>query len=146
MTTLEQAKAWEWLMTQVNKVQDYNMRAAMLEDLKRKALRDWGWIPGNSASRETIEVVPDLDEWEKDFYRDIKIAQNYGADIRKDKRKATLNELRANIREFIREGGDYTEIPEDIRTPEFQEMFCEEIRKYGEDAIESYKAVMGNNE
>lgn len=144
MTTLEQVKTWAWLMKELNKIPDYNTRVAMREDLRRKALRDWGWVPGESTPFSE-EKAPELDSWEEEFYEDMKDSEEFRVDVRKDKRKTTLNETRMNIRQFIREGGDYTEIPEDIRTPEFQELFCEEIRKYGEDAIESYKAVTKNN-
>jgi len=134
LTTLEQVKAWNWLMAQVAQVSDYNVRLAMKEEFRRKALRDWGWVPGEKIKPEQ---EPELDDWEKDFLTDVRDVVEFGVDIRKEKREQTLAmacEAKIAMLDWIRTGHDLYDIPVEIRRPPIVALY-NECEKYLRDEL-----------
>lgn len=132
MTTLEQVKAWRLLLGQLSKIPDYNMRIAMKEELRRKALKDWGWVPGEQTN---FSVEPELDSWEKEFVEDIRDTVEFGVDVRKEKRTETRTDAIINMADFIRNGGTIQDMPEDIRTPDVVKQFYDELTRQGDELI-----------
>ena len=142
MTTLDQVKAWNNLNTELNKIPDRNLRIAMREDLRRRALKDWGWVPG-----ETIATTaePELDDWEKEFLMDIKDTIEFGVDARKDKEDETVA-ARAAMLFFVRTGGELNQIPQDIRSPYIEQLYYEMLRGIGRESLEQADIVIGNSQ
>lgn len=137
MTTLEQVKAWNKLLADIAKVPDYNLRVALKEEFRRKAIKDWGWVPGENTSLCKKEPEPDLDDWEKEFLMDIRDAIEFGVDTRKEKRekaKALAIEAKLRMLSWIREGHSLYEIPEEIRKPPIVALY-NECEKYLRDEL-----------
>lgn len=142
MTTLEQARAWKWLMNELKKVQDPTVHMAMKEDLKRKALRDWGWVPGETSATAPASDA-ELDDWERDFVNDVKDSATFNLDTRVDKRIAELRQVKVNMLEFIRNGGVLLDIPQEIRTPDIENLYYECLHEYGDELMAQIDNVWG---
>lgn len=142
MTTLEQVKTWNFLMAEVNKVPDNALRIAMKEDFRRKALRDWGWVPGETATNPD----PDLNEWEKEFLMDIRDSIEFGVDARQDKHEEEIHETRTTMWFFVRTGGKLADIPANIRTPYIEELYYETLKQIGAEVLQQADNVIGNSE
>lgn len=126
----EQVRAWKWLKSQVEKVQDPVLRNAMMAEFRSRALRDWGYDPETGRPPKENELL--LTDWERDLLDDIKKAQAFGLDInyvRKDKRAAEEKELQKNMYFFIRDGGSLADIPEEIRTNTVVDAYLGALKK-----------------
>lgn len=134
MKTAKQVRAWNWLMACVAKTPDKNMRIAMIEDFRRKAQRDWGWVPGETTATASDNMV-ELDAWEMDFLKRIRIAQTLNVIVGTDKRNQTLAEAQLNMREFLREGGCLNDIPENIRTKDIEDLYYQTLYQYGDELM-----------
>lgn len=143
MTTLDQVKAWNNLNAELNNIPDRNVGIAMREDLRRRALKDWGWVPG-----ETMATMaePELDDWEKEFLMDVKDTIEFGVDVRKDKHKEAIADARTNMLFFVRTGGMLDQIPQDIRTPYIEKLYYEMLREIGRESLEQADIVAGNSQ
>lgn len=127
--------AWKWLEKQLSLVGDKVLRNSMMAELKKKALEEWGYFPNSGMLAKKEPVV--LDDWEKEFVEDIKKHLEYEVDTRKGKREKTEKEARVRMLDFIRSGGRYSDLPEDLQNETirdlyfdvlFEEMkFCEEF-------------------
>lgn len=125
MKKLQQVKAWNWLMEQVSKMPDHNLRLAATQEFRERAMREWGWCPGNDGVQETPTKLEDFDGWEREFFEELNALINYDIDVSKDKRKANLVEARQHMLQFIKEGDTLLDIPDDIRTDTIVELFYE---------------------
>lgn len=125
MTALDQVKAWNTLMQKINQVPDRDYRIALQEEMRRRALKTWGWVPGTKAP---MNEEPELDEWEKEFLMDVRDAIEFGVDTRAAKRELEKGfEVLAKIEmlNWIREGHNFYEIPAEIKTPQLAALYNE---------------------
>lgn len=135
----QQVQAWKFLKQQVAKVKDPVLRRAMMTEFRQRALRDWGYCPEDGSVAQKSDVV--LNNWEQDFFKDVKGAADFGVDPRKEKREAELHEARCRMRQFVENGGCLMDIPEEIRTPFITNLFYEAVHWYGDQLMEAYDAV-----
>ena len=127
---IQQMRAWKFLMEELQKIQDKDLKKAVIAEFRERALRDWGWDPatGNLAEPRT----PELDEWEKDFVERVQLAQQLGVFIPDPALDA---ETRAEMRKFIRNGGTLLDIPENLRTPVIIDLFYAVLHEEGEELL-----------
>lgn len=117
---MNQVRAWKEILSLVSKVQDPLLRRALLAEFRDKAIKDWGWDPtGHKAFSENVE----LDEYEKDFVKRVQISQQLGIYMEgKEDQKA---QARANMLDYVRDGGTLEGIPDNIRTPDIEKLYWE---------------------
>lgn len=134
MKSLDEVNAWLNLCEQINKIQDYKLRIAMREDMRRRALAAWGWVPGE---KPRFNTEPELDEWEKEFLMDVRDAIEFGVDPHPERREKALQIAAATkvaMLDWIRIGHSLYEIPEEIRQPPIVALY-NECEKYLRDEL-----------
>lgn len=130
----ERTKIWKWLKSQMELVRDKDLKNAMLAEFRKRAERDWGYNPDNGLL-VSGEVV-DLDDWEKEFVKDIEKSKVYEIDMREEKRKQTKKEARARMKNFIYKGGNLYDIPMEIQTETIKKLYYECLFEYGDEIME----------
>lgn len=138
MTKLEQVRAWKFLMDQTSRFVDANVRRAVVQEFRERAQREWGWVPDGTV----LDVKPELNPEEEEFYKQIQAAIRYGIDIHEDERPKVNQEFASNMWEYVRDGGTLAGIPEDIRTPVVEEEFFKMLDIIGNDAMSSADNVL----
>lgn len=142
MITLQQVKGWNFLQECLSTIQDQNLRIAMAEEFRRRALKLWGWVPGEKHS----ESKPDLNEEQQQFMNDIHDSIEFGIDVREPLRKKIMEELEHDMWDFVREGNTLMDIPPELRTPVIVAAYMAAERKYAEDIFAGADAVIPNTE
>ena len=137
--THQHAQAWKFLKAQVSKVQDPDLRMAMMAEFRKRALNEWGFNPDTGRLATDDDVI--LSEWEQDFVSDIQKTIQFELDVRKEKREKERREVRGAMKLFIENGGTLADIPDDICTPEIRELFYETLFAYGDELMEAYDDV-----
>ena len=137
--TEQRASAWKFLKSQVAKVQDPDLRMAMMAEFRKRALNEWGFNPDNGKLATTDNVI--LSDWEREFVADIQKTIQFELDVRKEKRESERHEMIADMRKFVQDGGRLMDIPDDIRTPDITAMYFDAVRWYGDQLMEAYDAV-----
>ena len=137
--TQQHAQAWKFIKSQVAKVHDPDLRMAMMAELRKRALNDWGFNPENGKLATNDDAV--LDGWEKDFAGCIQKTVSFELDVRKPQREAELHEARCRMRHFVENGGELMEIPEEIRTPFITQLYYEAVQWYGDQLVEARNAT-----
>lgn len=137
--TEQRAQAWKFLKSQVAKVQDPDLRMAMMAEFRKRALNEWGFNPDNGKLATTENVI--LTDWEREFVADIQKTIQFELDVRKEKREKERREMIADMRKFVQDGGRLMDIPDDIRTPDITAMYFDAVRWYGDQLVEAYDAV-----
>lgn len=117
----KQVQAWKFLMEQVKGIQDPLLKRSMIADFRERAKQDWGWDPATGNLTET--ATPELNEWEKDFLERVKLGQQLGVYVPGDTDEVA--EARVNMMEYVRDGGTLAGIPDDIRTPDIEDLYWE---------------------
>ncbi len=137
--TEQRASAWKFLKSQVAKVQDPDLRMAMMAEFRKRALNEWGFNPDNGKLATTENVI--LSDWEREFVADIQKTTQFELDIRKEKRESERRAIIANMRKFVQDGGQLMDIPDDVRTDDITAMYFDAVRWYGGRLVEAYDAV-----
>lgn len=137
--TQQHTQAWKFIKSQVAKVQDPDLRMAMMAEFRKRALNEWGFNPENGKLATNDDVM--LTDWEKGFAGDIQKTVSFELDVREPKRKAELHEAQCRMRLFVENGGCLMDIPEEIRTPFITDLFYETVHWYGDQLMEAYDAV-----
>ena len=137
--TEQRASAWKFIKSEVAKVQDPGLRAAMIGEFRSRALNEWGFNPDNGQPATSSDAI--LGDWEREFVGDIRKTASFELDVRKPKRETELHEARARMRQFVENGGCLMDIPEEIRTPFITDLFYEAVHWYGDQLVEAYNAT-----
>lgn len=113
----QRTQAWKSLMEQLDKIVDPVLKNAMRAEFINRAIKEWGYNPqtGNVTDNNPMN----LDNWEMDFSKDIINGIKYAIDVRKEKRLKEELELKKNMFEFIKNGGDLMDLPEDMRNSNY---------------------------
>lgn len=126
----QKTKAWKSLMKQLEQVVDPILRNSMKAEFTKRAIREWGYNPETGELLKDDEFsFDDLDDWEKEFFKDIQDMITYQIDTRKEKREAEEKELRKNMYFFIKGGGGLADIPSDVRTDYIVKIYLETLKK-----------------
>lgn len=122
MIELEKIRLWEHLKKDfISKIKDEKTRKLYYKTLLIKAIQEFGFNPEKCIIPKNNEIQ--LDDWEKEFVKDIKKAQIYEIDTRIEKRKKTEKEAEARMKDFILKDGDLKDIPEEIRTDTIEKLY-----------------------
>lgn len=142
--TQNYAQAWKFLKEQTAKVRDPILRNVMIAGFRKRALNEWGFDP------ETTNISTDSDvsltDWEQDFVQDIQDTISYGIDTREEKRKKTLDETVANMRQFVSLGGKLSDIPDDIRTPYIEKLYTDALLRECDEWCQAADFLIQNGE
>ena len=123
MNPEEKARRWRWLESLIDKIQDPVLRNSYLYELSERAKRDWGYCPSNRKIEEP-ELV--LEDWEQEFLEEVKIAAEYGVAPNEPSKGAWFSMM-----DFIRHGGELSDIPDDIRSDTIDKLYTECLFAYG---------------
>lgn len=115
--------AWKWLEKQLSLINDKVLRNSIMAEFKKKALDEWGYFPNSGMLAKKDPVV--LDDWEKEFVEDIKKQQEYEVDTRKGKREQTEKEARARMRDYVQNGGKYSDLPDDLKNKTIAKLYLD---------------------
>lgn len=130
----DKARAWKFVKQMLARVQDPDLRNAILGELTRRAIAEWGYNPENGFVDDRAPIK--LTEWEKEFVADIRKSVLYDLDVREEKRKKGDLALMGAMLGFVRDGGRLEDIPENIR--------CESVdRAYRECLDREHKNLIG---
>lgn len=133
MNELEKLRAWECLKNTIAKIYDPKTRQMYYRALLARSTSEWGFNPEKPSDTHVDMDFLDLEDWQKDFIRDVNDSITFGFNVRKQKQTETLVETRRNMRYFIEHGGQLKDIPEDIRTPDIVDIYLNELFFIGED-------------
>lgn len=118
----DKIKKWEILKGFINKIKDEKARKLYYKTLLVKATEEYGFNPQTGQiSKQDIQ----LDDWEKEFVEDIKKTQEFELDVRKEKREKTAKEAKARMLDYIRKGGKYIDLPEDLQNEHIWNLYWE---------------------
>ena len=109
----EKARAWKELKQMLARIQDPDLRSAILGELTKRAIAEWGYNPENGFVDDNAPV--ELTDWEKVFVADIRKTVLYDLDVRAEKRKKGDREFMASMMAYVRDGGKLEDIPAHIR-------------------------------
>lgn len=142
--TQNYAQAWKFLKEQTAKVRDPILRNVMIAEFRKRALNEWGFDP------ETTNISTDSDvsltDWEQNFVQDIQDTISYGIDTREGKRKETLVETCACMRQFVNDGHTLSDIPEELRTPFITDLYLKCLYRQGDVLLQAADDLLENND
>ena len=129
MTSGEMARAWKQIESMLARIPDPIFRNSLRYELQQKATKEWGFCPAEiiiKKDKPDPEEEIEFTEEEQRLLDVIDAQENYGVDIRteEEKRKAH-NFVLNNMCDFINMGGNYWQIPDDIRCPELKKIYDE---------------------
>ena len=119
--------AWKSLMSSLQSIVDPILRNSIKAEFIKRAIAEWGFNPETGKVNVINETK--LDDWEKEFLRDIENTRKYQMDIRKEKRKQEELELRKNMYFFIKGGGSIVDIPMEICRNYITDVYLQELKK-----------------
>ena len=111
LNPFEVAKRWKYIKGQVNNIPDPLLRDAIMADYKNRAIAEWGYCPDNTQYK-SIKQIPELDAYEENLLKRIKMAKEYGYFERDEKIE---KEFKARMKEFITKGGKWNDLPKDLQ-------------------------------
>ena len=122
----EKVRAWKFLETQLALIRDPILRNSIFAEYKQRALKEWGYFPktGQIAKQEI-----QLDDWEKEFVEDIRKTQEFELDVRKEKREKTAKEAKARMLDYVRKGGRFVDLPEDLKNKHIWNLYYEACKE-----------------
>lgn len=127
MTPQQKVQSWKELINYLKMVQDPILRKALYCEYQARAQQYWGFCPGKII--ETGE--PELNDWEKEFLEDIKISEECGMNIRKEKQVEEARRAHINMYEFVCAGNDYNDLPKSLQSENLHKLYiqclCEAI-------------------
>ena len=123
MTPQEKARAWSEIEKMIERVVDPVLRKSMLSDLAMRARAEWGYCP---SEKEIPDPELVLEEWEQEFLEEVKIAAEYGVAPNEPSKDAWFSMM-----DFIRHGGELSDIPDDIRSDTIDKLYTECLFAYG---------------
>ena len=129
MTNAEMVRAWKRIEELLSKIPDPILRNVIRYEFQQRAERDWGFCPAEIIiKKDKPEPAEEIEftEEEQRLLDVIEAHEKYGVDIRteEEKRKAH-NFVLNNMCDFINMGGNYWQIPENIRCPELKKIYDE---------------------
>lgn len=142
--TQNYTQAWKFLKEQTAKVRDPLLRNAMMAEFRKRALNEWGFDP-ETGDLPTIDDVK-KDDWEEEFVEDMAVAEKFNIDTREDKRKKTLDETCACMRQFINDGHTLSDIPEELRTPFITDLYLKCLYRQGDVLLQAADDLLENND
>lgn len=116
-------RVWKWLKSQLNLVRDKDLKNAMLAEFRMRAEKEWGYNPDTGYVKKQEDIV--LDDWQKELLDDIEKAIEYEIDTRLGKREQTEKEARVRMLDFIRRGGKYSDLPEDLQNEVMLDLYLD---------------------
>ncbi len=137
----QHVQAWKFLQQSVAKVSDPVLRNAMMAEFRRRALAEWGYCPGDGTIATNADVQ--LDAWEKEFLRELKINLDFGTRMDFE---STQREAKNNMRQFLLDGGKLSDIPANIRTPHIEALYYECLHEYGDELMAHADYLTQNDE
>ena len=136
MNELEKIRSWNTLKESISKIYDIPTKRSYYKALLARAIQEWNFNPENPGFTPKEAIVPELDDWEKEFVQDITDSQTFGFNVRKLKQNQEFIQARRNMRNFINHGGTLKDIPEDIRTPHITNLYVTELLYAGDELFE----------
>lgn len=132
MSVSDFAVRWKFIKKQLELVQDPILRNIMLAEIRKRAIRDWGFDPeGKDLNKDIV-----LNDWEKDLVEDINDFKSFGVDNRVEKREKEKREAKSRMKSFIEKGGNLCDIPEEIRTDTIKKLYYDCLLEYGDEIME----------
>lgn len=144
MNELGKIKTWEHLKTEISKIYDPKTRSLYYRAFLSRCIDEWGFNPENPTSTQKNTVI--FDEWEQDFAQDIQDTISYGFDTREEKRKKTLDEACACMRQFVNDGHTLSDIPEELRTPFITDLYLKCLYRQGDVLLQAADDLLENND
>lgn len=119
ITAFEAATRWKKILEYTKSIKDPILRESILADYQQRAIQEWGFCPDNHIyKKKNIELEP----WQEVFLKKIKSCLEYGVFI---KDEAVEKEARARMREFIRKGGSFTDLPIGLQTQDLHILYID---------------------
>lgn len=119
ISPFEAASRWKKIKEYTNKITDPILRESVLADFQQRAIDEWGFCPDNNQYKAK---KPDLEPWVEAFLEKVKKAVEYGV-FKVDEQ--VEKEARARMRVFVERGGDYTDLPEYLQTPDIAMLYMD---------------------
>lgn len=137
MTAQEKAVAWKQIESICNKIIDPVLKKSILGELAGRAKQEWGFCP----SEKNIKISVRLEEWEQSLLDSIKISEQYGVMILQDEEYSKMihNDNIKWMLEYIRRGGDYRDLPDDVKNEYTLKIYNQALLNYGEEIEERTK-------
>ena len=129
MNELEKVRIWNDLKDKLKLIYDNKTRQMYYKALLVRAINNWGFNPDKPAD-QVNEV--ELDDWEQEFVESINDFKMFGIDTRKEKRAQTHKEALNRMKNFIINGGQRADIPEDIKV---DSLYFEALFSVGDDIL-----------
>lgn len=121
MNPNQQAQAWKHIITECNKIEDPVLRQSYIQNLRLRALNEWGYNPDDG------KVTIDLLEWEKEFIDRIKQSARF--DIYESNTELE-RETQIEMLKFIEDGGTISDLPDELKTPYIIDLYNQTLTKY----------------
>lgn len=127
----EAVKRWKYIKEQVNNIPEPLLRDAIMEGYKNRAVAEWGYCPDNTKYKP-MKQIPELDDYEKDLLKRIKMAKEYGY-FERDKN--IEKKAKNRMSDFIEKGGKYSDLPEDLQNKYIAKLYIDVMFKKIEECI-----------
>ena len=109
MQELETAKMWECIKEYIKKIKDTKARNVVQNAMIGKFYNAFGFCPDNKEYKpQKVELEP----WQEAFLKRIKSSVEYGVFVVDEQ---VEKEAKTRMRDFIRKGGKYSDLPEDLQ-------------------------------
>lgn len=137
MNAQDKAIAWKKIETMCEKIIDPILRNSILGELSARAEREWGYCPTN----KKIDNKPTFEDWEQALVNCIEVSEQYGVLLLKDREYSEQIHLENQkwMLDFIRRGGAYTDLPEEVQNEYTLEIYSQALTKYGKEIDEITK-------
>lgn len=137
MSVSNYAVKWKEIKNQLRLVHDPLLRNIMLAEFRQRAIRDWGFDPEGKALNEKVV----LDDWEKEMLEDINDFKSFGVDNRVEKRKQTEKEAIARMKQYIDNGGKYTDLPAELQNDDIWKIYQKAWNSLLDDIEETIRSI-----
>lgn len=136
MNELEKVRIWNELKDKLKLIYDNKTHQMYYKALLVRAINNWGFNPDKPAD-QVNEV--ELDDWEQEFVESINDFKMFGIDTRKEKRGKTHKEALNRMKNFIINGGQRADIPQDIKV---DSLYFEALFSIGDDILNEADSLL----
>lgn len=126
------SQMWKQIVEYTNKIQDKILRESILAVYQQRAIAEWGYCPDKTEYKK--QEVKIEDPLVLEYMDKIKDCIEYGVFVKDEQ---VEKESVARMRDYIRRGGKYGDLPRDLQNETIKNLYLEamikEIDEIGEE-------------
>ena len=118
------SQMWKKIVEYTNKIQDKILRESFLAVYQQRAIEEWGYCPDKTEYKK--QEVKIEDPLILEYLDKVKVCIEYGVFVKDEK---VEKEALARMRNYIRKGGKYSDLPSDLQNDIIKGLYLDAMIK-----------------